>query len=104
MKADAKTCPRGNSCMQIFVSDKDYVAVYPMSTKSQFKDCLHQFCKEIEVPQTLVMDKAGEQTSSHVKCFSQQVDLTLHALEESTQWANRAELTLVFLKKPYIKT
>ena len=98
-KADAKTRPRGNSCMQMFVSDKGYVAVYPMSSKSQFKDCLHQFCKEIGVPQTLVMDKAGEQTSSHVKRFSQQVGLTLRVLEESTQWANRAELYIGLLKE-----
>ncbi len=96
-KGDAKSCPRGNTCMQIFVSDKGFVSVYPMRKKSQFKDCLHLFCKEIGVPNTLVMDKSGEQMSNSVKHFSQQVGLTLRVLEESTQWANRAELYIGLL-------
>ena len=98
-KGEAKSHKRGNTCMQIFVSDKGYVAVYPMKSKGQFKDCLHQFCKEIGVPETLVMDKSGEQTSTAVKRFSQHVGLTLRVLEESTQWANRAELYIGILKE-----
>ena len=98
-KGETKSRQRGNTCMQIFVSDKGYVAVYPMKTKGQFKDCLHQFCKEIGVPQTLVMDKSGEQTSTAVKRFSHNVGLTLRILEESTQWANRAELYIGILKE-----
>ena len=80
---------RGHTCMQIFVSDKGFVAVYPMKSKSQFKDVLHLFCKEIGVPDKLVLDPSGEQTSRKVKHFCQQVCLTLRYLEESTQWANR---------------
>ena len=98
-KGDAKSRPRGSTCMQIFVSDKGYVSVYPMKLKSDFKNCLHLFCKEIGVPDTLVMDKSGEQTSSAVKHFSQQVGMTLRILEESTQWANRAELYIGILKE-----
>ena len=45
------------------------------------------------------MDKSGEQTSSSVKHFSQQVGLTLRIFEESTQWANRAELYIRILKE-----
>ena len=97
-KNDAKST-RGNTCMQIFVSDKGYVAVYPMKTKSEFKDCLHMFCKEIGVPETLVLDKSGEQTSNAVKQFSNHVGLKLRILEESTQWANRAELYIGLLKE-----
>ena len=95
----ARSRPRGNNCMQIFVSDKGFVAVYPMKSKSDFKDCLHMFCKEIGVPNTLVMDKAGEQTSNAVKHFSQQVGLSLRVLEEHTQWANRAELYIGLWKE-----
>lgn len=72
------------TCMQIFVSEKGYAAVYPMHSMSEFKDCLHMFCKEIGVPETLVRDKAGEQTSNAVKHFSNQIGLKLHILEEST--------------------
>ena len=74
--------------MQLFVSDKEYIAVCPMSSKSKFKDCLHLFCKEIGVLQTLILDMSGEQTTNAVKHFNNQVGLTLRILEESTQWAN----------------
>ena len=79
---------RGNTCTQLFVSDKGFIAIYPMKSKSQFKDALHQFCKEVGVPSTLVVDPSGEQTSKEVKHFCHQVGTTLRILKESTQWAN----------------
>ena len=90
---------RGNICAQIFVSDKGFVAIYPMKTKGDFLNALHQFCKEIGVPPTLVVDPAGEQTSKEVKKFCHQVGATLKIIEESTQWANRAELYVGLFKK-----
>ena len=97
--ASGKSRPRGNTCMQLFVSDKGFIAVYPMQRKSQFQDVLHLFCKEIGVPDKLVVDPSGEQTSKPVKLFCQQVGLTLRILEESTQWANRAELYIGIIKE-----
>ena len=90
---------RGNICMQLFVSDKGFIAVYPMKTKSDFLDSLHLFCKEVGVPVSLVVDPSGEQTSRLVRRFCNQVGTTLRILEESTQWANRAELYIGLLKK-----
>ena len=90
---------RGNKCAQMFVSDKGYVAIYPMETKGSFKDSLHQFCKEIGVPVSLVCDPSGEQTSKDVRKFCHQVGTTLRVLEESTQWANRAELYIGIFKE-----
>ena len=89
---------RGNICMQLFVSDKGYIAVYPMESKSDFLDCLHLFCKEVGVPVSLVVDPSGEQTSRLVRRFCNQIGTTLRILEESTQWANRAELYIGLLK------
>ena len=89
---------RGHSCAQLFVSDKGFVGIYPMSSKGQFPEALHQFCKEVGVPQTLVVDPAGEQTSKQVRRFCHQVGTTLRVLEESTQWANRAELYVGIFK------
>ena len=83
---------RGNTCAQLFVSDKGYVALYPMKSKSEFPSSLKQFCKEIGVPDTLVCDPSGEQSSNKVRNFCHQVGLTLRFIEEATQWANRAEL------------
>ena len=90
---------RGNKCAQIFVSDMGYVAIYPMKSKGEFYDALHMFCKEIGVPTSLVVDPSGEQTSKKVKKFCNQVGTTLRILEESTQWANRAELYIGLFKE-----
>ena len=90
---------RGYTMLQLFVSDKGFVAVYPMSAKSEFVDCLHLFCKEVGVPISLVVDPSGEQTSKGVRRFCNQVGTTLRILEEHTQWANRAELYIGLLKE-----
>ena len=89
---------RGHNCSQIFVSDKGYLAIYLMKSKSEFPDALHQFCKEVGVPTSIIVDPAREQTSHKVKKFCHQVGTTLRILEESTQWANRAELYIGLLK------
>ena len=38
---DKAKSTRGNKCCQLIVSDKGFVAVYPMETVSQFEDVLH---------------------------------------------------------------
>ena len=96
--ASAKST-RGYTMMQVFVSDKGFIAVYPMERKKDFHDCLQVFCKEIGVPISLVVDPSGEQTSKAVKRFCNQVGTTLRILEEHTQWANRAELYIGLLKE-----
>ena len=50
---------RGNNCAQLFVSDKGYVAIYPMESKGNFKDALHMFCKDIGVPTIILVDPSG---------------------------------------------
>ena len=71
--------------LQLFVSDKGYLSVYPMEHKSDFKDCLHQFCKEVGDPDVLVLDPSGELTLKAVHRFCTQVGTTLRLLEENTQ-------------------
>ena len=90
---------RGNTCAQLFVSDKGYVAIYPMASKSEFPAALEMFCKDIGVPRILVVDPSGEQTSKQVRTYCHKVGITLRVLEESTQWANRAELYIGLFKK-----
>ena len=90
---------RGNTCMQLFVSDKGFVYVVPMKSKSEFPFALKQFAKEIGVPIALISDPSGEQTSSKVKKLAKDMDLTLKILEESTQWANLAELYIGLMKE-----
>ena len=75
---------RGYTMLQVFVSDKGFIAVYPMERKSEFHDCLQVFCKEVGVPISLVVDPSREQTSRAVKRFCNQVGTTLRILEEHT--------------------
>ena len=69
-----------------------------MQSKGDFPDALRLFCKEVGVPEKLVVDPSGEQTSRKIKKFCNQVDTTLRILEEST-WANRVELYVGLFKE-----
>jgi hypothetical protein len=74
---------RGNNCMQLFVSDKGYVYMVPMKSRSEFPFALKQFAKEIGLSLALISDPAGEQTSKDVKKIARDMDLTLKVLERS---------------------
>jgi hypothetical protein len=90
---------RGNTCMQLFVSDKGFVYVVPMKSKGEFPNALKMFAKEIGVPLALILDPAGEQSSNKVKQFCHEIGTTLQQLEEHTQWANLAELYIGLTKE-----
>ena len=90
---------RNNKCAQLFVSDKGYVAIYPMESKRNFLDALKLFCKDVGVPLSLVCDPSGEQTSRDVRKHCHMVGTTLRLLQEATQWANRAELYIGLFKE-----
>ena len=90
---------RQNTCCQVFVSDKGFVAVYPMKSQQEFETALHWFCKQIGVPHSLVCDAHRAQTSHEVRRFCDQVGTTLRILERGTPWANRAELYIGLLKE-----
>ena len=90
---------RGNTCMQIFVSDLGFVYVVPMRSKGEFPLALKEFAKEVGVPEALIVDPSGEQSSKEVRRFCQQIGTTLRILEEHTQWANRAELYIGLIKE-----
>ena len=94
----AKSTRRNKAC-QLFVSDKGFVAVYPMALASNFEDALHLFCKDVGVPISLIADPHPSQKSYSVRRFCDQVGTTLRLLEKSTQWANRAELYIGLLKE-----
>ena len=90
---------RGNLAMQLFVSDKGYVFVVPMKSESEFPLALKLFAKEVGVPEYLIADSARAQKSKEVVRFCHKIGTTLRILEESTQWANRAELYIGIVKE-----
>jgi len=85
---------RGNTCAQIFVLDKDFIALYPMKKEAKYFLALKEFSKDVGVPDVLVCDSAKTQKMSEVKdfCFCTQIGTTLNILEAETQWANQSEL------------
>ena len=59
----AKKSSRGNTCCQIFVTDKGFLHVVHMKSKGLVPKALKQFAKEIGAPEVFVLDSSGEQTS-----------------------------------------
>ena len=89
---------RGNTCAQIFTTDREFIAAYPLQSKAQVKQAIRLFCKEIGVPSVFIGDQTGEQTSNDVRQYITNVGSSLRLLEEGTLWANRAELIIGHLK------
>ena len=89
---------RGNTCCQLFVTDKGFVHLVPMRKKSDVLNALKQFAKEIGAPEAIVCDAAGKQTSIELKRFLTSIGTTLRVLEQGTPWSNRAELYVGLIK------
>jgi transposase InsO family protein len=90
---------RGNTCCQLFVTDKGFVYVVPMKTKGEVLQALKQFAKEIGAPDAIVSDAAAEQSSQKLRKFCSAIGTTLRLLEEGTPWANKAELYVGLIKE-----
>ena len=69
-----------------------------MKKKSEVLLAIKQFAKEIGAPDSFMADMSGEQMSSEVKKFCNDVGTTLRALEEGTPWSNKAELYIGLIK------
>ena len=90
---------RGHTCCQLFVTDKGFIYVVPMKKKSEVLLAIKQFAKEIGAPDFFVADISGEQMSSEVTKFCNDIGTTLRALEEGTPWSNKAELYIGLIKE-----
>ena len=67
----------GNTCCQLFVTDKGFLCVVPMKRKSEVMQTVKQFAKEVGAPDTIVCDMASEQMSAEVKQFCNMIGTTL---------------------------
>ena len=74
-----------------------------MKRKSEVLLAIKQFAKEIGAPDSFVADMSGEQMSSEVKKFCNDIGTTLRALEKGTPWSNKAELYIGLIKEAVIK-
>lgn len=90
---------RGNTCAQLFVTDKGFVHIIPLTSKSDVPKALKMFAKEIGAPDAIICDASGEQSSKEVKDFCHLIGTSLRYLEENTPWSNRAELYIGLIKE-----
>jgi hypothetical protein len=90
---------RNNTCCQLFVTDKGFVYVVPMKSKSEVLQALKQFAKEVGAPEAIICDAAREQMSQELRRFCNAIGSTLSVLEEGTPWANKAELYIGLIKE-----
>ena len=75
---------RGHTCCQLLVTDKGFIYVVLMKKESKVLLAIKKFAKEIGAPVSFVADMSGEQMSSEVKKFCNDIGTTLRALEEGT--------------------
>jgi hypothetical protein len=85
--------------MQLFVTDKGFVYVVPMTARSDVSKAIKLFAKEIGAPDAIVCDAAREQILKEVRTFCTKMGTALRVLEEDTPWANRAELYIGLVKE-----
>ena len=78
---------------------KGFVSIYPMLSKVLLPYSVHLFCKEISVPDLLVVEPTGEKTYKQVKNLCKQVETSLRLLEESTQCMNCVDLCISLFKE-----
>ena len=67
--------------------------LYPWRENQKFS-CIKQFAKEVGAPDSFVADMSGEQMSSEVKKFCNDIGTTLRALEEGTPGQIKLSYTL----------
>ena len=70
-----------------------------MKKKSEVLLAIKQFAKVIGAPDSFVADMSGEQMSSEVKKFCNDIGTTLRSLEEGTPWSNKTELYIGLIKE-----
>ena len=51
------------------MSDKGFVAIYPMKSQKELPTALHWFCKQVGVPDTMVVDGHRSLQSGKVRRF-----------------------------------
>ena len=93
------TSSQGNTCCQLFVSDKGFIYVVAMKQKSEVLLAIKQFAKKVGALDVIVSDMAKEQVSQEVQQFCNMIGTMLQALDEGTPWSNKAELYIKLMKE-----
>ena len=90
---------RGNTCLQLFVTDKGFVYVCPLKRKSDVPFALGMFFKKVGVPDAIICDQGGEQIGGDSKKLMREVGTVVKQIEPNTPWSNRAERYIGIFKQ-----
>lgn len=90
---------RGNTCLQLFVTDKGFVFVCPMKRKSDVPFALKLFFKKVGVPDAIICDQGGEQIGGDSKKLLRESGTVVKQIEPNTPWSNRAERYIGIFKQ-----
>ena len=82
----ARKLSRGNGCCQLFITDKGFVYVVPMKSRTEVLQAVKQFAKEIGVLDAIICDEASEKKSQNIRKLLGEIGTTLRLLEEGTPW------------------
>ena len=72
-----KPSTRGYTCCQLFVTDKGFLYVVPMKSKSEVLQAVKQFAKEIGAPDAIICDSESEQKSRDLRKFMMDMGTSL---------------------------
>ena len=76
-KKTAGKSSRDNTCCQLLGTDKGFVYVVPMKSKSEAFQAVKKFAKEIGAPDAIIFDAAGEQTSKALRKYCSDIGTIL---------------------------
>ena len=65
----SKKSSRGNNCAQLFVTDKGFVYIVPMTKESDVLQAVKQLVKVIGATDAIICDAARAQTSEDTRKF-----------------------------------
>ena len=88
-----ETSTKGNTCAQLYADGDGFVHVYPMQSKKQAGESLHQFVNDVGIMNELCSDNAPEQTganSEFVKA-TRKYRIKTSTIEPHSPWQNKAE-------------
>ena len=85
--------------MQLFVTDKGFVHVIPMKSKSEVPMASKMFAKYICATDAIICNSTREQISQPVREFCHCIGTSLRVLEEGTHWANHDKIYIGLLKE-----
>ena len=93
-----KNSSRGNTCAQLFVTDKGFVYIVPMTKDSDILQVVKQFAKVIGALDAIICDVARAKTSADMRKLCNKIGTNLRELEKNTPWSNEAELYIGIIK------